>query len=151
MARYYVSKLLELLLVRELADQMSKSNKGNTVIVSILNPGSVITDIARDEGFRSKVFAWLLHHLLARPTEEGARTLVHAAEGGEETHGQYLDDCEISQYVMALETCGSMLTLLPHRPSSFVTSAEGLHTQKKMWNELTEKLERIHPGIISTI
>ena len=33
----------------------------------------------------------------ARNSEVGSRTLVHAAEGGKETHGQYLSDCKVGQ------------------------------------------------------
>jgi retinol dehydrogenase 12 len=36
-----------------------------------------------------------------RKTEEGSRTLVYAAQGGPETHGQYLDDCKVGPYVIA--------------------------------------------------
>jgi hypothetical protein len=37
------------------------------------------------------------------------------------------------------------------RVSPFVSSDEGLQTQKKVWNELAEKLERIQPGILQNI
>lgn len=33
----------------------------------------------------------------------------------------------------------------------FVTSKEGVETQKRVWNELSEKLERIEPGIMATV
>jgi hypothetical protein len=32
-----------------------------------------------------------------------------------------------------------------------VASEEGMQTQKKLWKELAEKLERIHPGIMQNI
>lgn len=34
---------------------------------------------------------------IARNCEVGSRTLVHAAEGGDETHGAYLSDCKVGQ------------------------------------------------------
>jgi hypothetical protein len=37
------------------------------------------------------------------------------------------------------------------RVSDFVTSKEGVETQKKLWIELSEKLEKIQPGIMSAI
>jgi retinol dehydrogenase-12 len=37
------------------------------------------------------------------------------------------------------------------RVSDFVTSKEGEETQKKLWTELSEKLEKIQPGIMSAI
>lgn len=39
----------------------------------------------------------LVVNFLGRSVEEGSRTLVHAAEGAPETHGQYLDNCQISE------------------------------------------------------
>jgi hypothetical protein len=35
--------------------------------------------------------------------------------------------------------------------SPFVGSNEGLKTQKKVWGELAQKLERIQPGILQSI
>lgn len=35
--------------------------------------------------------------------------------------------------------------------SSFVTSAEGAETQRRIWSELKEKLEHIQPGLMQTI
>ena len=37
------------------------------------------------------------------------------------------------------------------RVSDFVTSKEGEEAQKKLWTELSEKLEKIQPGIMSAI
>ncbi len=71
--------------------------------------------------------------LLARTTEAGSRTLVHAAGAGAETHGQYLSDCEIMM------------------PSPFVLSQEGRVTQKRVWEELSQKLEKIRPGIMANL
>lgn len=93
--RYNVSKLMELLLVRELADQITKSSKPGRVTTSILNPGFVKTDIMRDASWLYSIYVCSLAAIMARTAEEGGRILVNAAEGGEETHGQYLDDCKV--------------------------------------------------------
>jgi retinol dehydrogenase-12 len=93
--RYPVSKLLELLFVRELADLSSKSEKGHKIIISFPNPGGVKTDILRNPGLFLKVLSSVTKTLFCRTAEEGARTLIHAAEGAEETHGQHLDDCKV--------------------------------------------------------
>jgi retinol dehydrogenase-12 len=37
------------------------------------------------------------------------------------------------------------------RVSSFVTSEEGVETQKRLWRELSEKLEKIQPGMMGNI
>jgi retinol dehydrogenase-12 len=93
--RYNVSKMIELLVTRELAAQLSTSSKpgSNQIVTSIINPGFVATDIMRSAGTYYAMLVKVLKALLARTAEEGGRTLVHAAEGGDETHGQYLDDC----------------------------------------------------------
>lgn len=101
--RYNVTKLIQLLLVRQLARHVTESSsyssqpgKGSSsVVVSILNPGAVRTDIMREAGFFFRLYLQFLWLVLMRTAEEGGRTLVHAAKGGQETHGQYLDDCKV--------------------------------------------------------
>lgn len=95
--RYNVSKLIETLCVRELADQVTKSKTEGKVIVNILNPGFVDTAIMRNSSFLFSMYVSTLKKLLSRTTEEGGRTLVHGAEGADETHGQYLDDCKVGR------------------------------------------------------
>ncbi|KXJ97286.1 putative short-chain dehydrogenase/reductase family protein [Microdochium bolleyi] len=130
--RYYVSKMMELLLVRELAAQVTAREqqegvaKVGKVTVSCLNPGWVVTDLQR-EGM--PFLMSLGRRWVARDTELGSRTLVHAAQGGEETHGQYLSDCRVDQ------------------ASGWVRGSEGQATQKRLWGELMELLERTNPDV----
>lgn len=98
--RYNVSKMMEMLLVRELAGHVSarEAREGPDtaakVTVSVLNPGWVITDLQREGvGFLMA----LGRKFVARDTELGSRTLVHAAVGGRETHGGYLSDCSVDE------------------------------------------------------
>ncbi|CZR66841.1 related to enoyl-CoA hydratase/isomerase [Phialocephala subalpina] len=128
--RYNVSKLIETFCVRELADKITESKSEGKVVANILNPGFVDTAIMRNSSFLFSIYVLTMKKLLSRTTEEGGRTLVHGAEGGDETHGQYLDDCKVGRY------------------SGFVLSEEGMETQKRLWSELSEKLERIQPGIM---
>ena len=79
------------------------------------------------------MFAKIAIALLARSTEVGSRTLVHAGAQGPESHGQYLSDCAITD------------------PSKFVRSAEGKKVQDKVWEELMAKLEAIQPGITENL
>lgn len=131
--RYNVSKIIETFCVRELADRITKSKSEGKVIVNILNPGFVDTAIMRHSSFLFSVYVSTMKKLLSRTTEEGGRTLVHGAEGGDGTHGQYLDDCKVGRY------------------SDFVLSEEGMQTQKRLWSELSEKLDKIQPGIMQNI
>ncbi|KAH7040921.1 uncharacterized protein B0I36DRAFT_260386 [Microdochium trichocladiopsis] len=129
--RYNVSKMMELLLVRELAGHVSAREEkdpagAGRVTVSVVNPGWVITDLQR-EGVG--LLMALGRRFVARDTELGSRTLVHAAQGGRETHGQFLSDCRVDQ------------------ASGWVRSADGQATQKKLWAELMEMLERTNPDV----
>jgi hypothetical protein len=80
-----------------------------------------------------KWLVWLLQLLLARSTEIGSRTLVDATASGPESHGEYKSDCKV----------------VP--PSPFVLSEKGRKLQKRVWAELTEKLEAIEPGVTSNL
>ncbi|RDW73549.1 short-chain dehydrogenase family protein [Coleophoma cylindrospora] len=131
--RYYVSKLVQLLMVLELANLVSNSSKPGDVTVSIVNPGFVDTKVMRNASATFHFFFRPYRSLVARSAEEGARTLLHAAAGGKETHGQYLSDCKVA------------IT------SEFVRSNEGHEVQKQLWRELSGTLENITPGILKNI
>ncbi|KAK4690832.1 hypothetical protein P7C71_g6046, partial [Lecanoromycetidae sp. Uapishka_2] len=126
--RYNVSKLLEVLYTRELATRTKQNNKPE-VIINFLNPGLCQSSLARDAPIRVHI----LKFLLARTTEHGSRTLVHAASAGSESHGQYLSNCQVSN------------------PSPLVRSEEGAKAQKKVWEEISGKLETIEPGIMANV
>ena len=63
----------------------------------------------------------------------GGRTLVFSAAAGEESHGQYMSECEIKE------------------PSEFVRSKEGAKVQERVHSELMGILETIQPGITNYI
>jgi hypothetical protein len=94
--RYRVSKLIEHLLVNELADQLARSTKPGTnrIITSLTNPGWVLTNILNSAPGPLQRLNKVLGRIVARTAEEGGRTLVKGAEGGAETHGKYLDNCK---------------------------------------------------------
>lgn len=83
--------------VQELAERMTASTKPGKVTINHVNPGWVVSEVMREwTGLKLIIFKFF-RAFLARSTEVGSRTLVNAAEGGEETHGQYLDDCGIGE------------------------------------------------------
>ena len=101
--RYNVSKLIEMYGVQELAELQSSSQEEGRVVINHVNPGWVITEVMREwTGLQQRMYR-ITRTLFARTTEVGARTLVNAAEGGEETHGQYMDDCTVGKYVFVRE------------------------------------------------
>lgn len=124
MDQYPISKLLEVFAIRAIAEKRPASVF--PVTVNCVNPGLCHSELARDYptfGF------WLMKLLLARSTEVGSRTLVHAGAQGADSHGQYLSDCEITA------------------PASLVTSREGKEAQDRVWSELVKKLEAIKPDV----
>ncbi|KAK3934800.1 putative short-chain dehydrogenase [Diplogelasinospora grovesii] len=124
--QYSVSKLLEVFGVRAIAEKSPASVL--PVTVNCVNPGLCHSELARDYptwGF------FLMKLFLARSTEAGSRTLVHAATQGAESHGQYLSEYRVRE------------------PAPFVTSPEGKVAQDRVWSELVKKLEAIKPGVTS--
>ncbi|KAI8167145.1 hypothetical protein K4K49_008042 [Colletotrichum sp. SAR 10_70] len=131
--RYNISKVIQLQLARELAENVTKSEKLGNIVVSVVNPGLSDTEVTRNLGWLQGKIVKVVLSLVGRAPEEASRTLVLAAEGGTETHGQYLDDGKVG------------------RPSKFITSDEGTKVQKQLWKELLEKLDAIAPGIVDSI
>lgn len=118
--RYSLTKLMEVFGVRELCSKTSLP-----VTINCMNPGFCHSEFGRESG----VGVAIMRFFLARSTEVGARTLVHAGGSGEESNGQYLSDCEVTQ------------------PNKNVLSEDGKRTQERVWKELTAKLEGIRKGI----
>ena len=95
--RYNVSKLLGMYSVRKLAELETASKKAGKVVINFLNPGWVVTNVIKEyEGLTWLVFK-ISCFFFARSTEVGSRTIVNAAEAGEDSHGQYLNDCRPGQ------------------------------------------------------
>lgn len=124
--QYPISKLLQVLGVRAIAEKRSASR----VTVNCVNPGLCHSELGRD--FPGLGF-WLIKLVLARSTEVGSRTLVHAGSQGAESHGKYLSDCELST------------------PAPFVLSADGATAQARVWAELLGRLDVIVPGVSSNL
>ncbi|KAK5143753.1 hypothetical protein LTR04_001780 [Oleoguttula sp. CCFEE 6159] len=122
--RYNVSKIIEVFAVREICATMAK--QPYPVTINFLNPGLCHSELVRGVGLRG----YLFRLLFARTTEVGGRTLVQAALAGQDTHGQYLSDS------------------VRNSPSRFVLSDEGKEVQKTIWEELSQKLEDIQPGVL---
>lgn len=125
--RYSLSKLLEVLVIRQIAPRM----KGAGVTLNMLNPGLCHSELSRDAGLGLAVMKFLL----ARSTEVGSRTLVAAGLAGEESHGKYMSDAVVAE----------------HDLSAFVRSDEGDRVGKKVWKELSDILDKIEPGVTANI
>lgn len=125
--RYPLSKLLEVLAVREIAPGL----EGSGVTLNMLNPGLCHSSLSRNiDGFRAVVF-YVMKALIARTTEVGSRTLVAAAAEDEKSHGKYMHDGVIDDQSL----------------SAFVRSDEGKKAAQRVWAELKTILENIEPGV----
>ncbi|RMD41504.1 hypothetical protein DV735_g3634, partial [Chaetothyriales sp. CBS 134920] len=125
--RYATSKLLEILVCRQLSPRL----EGSGVILNFLSPGLCHSALGRESGW---AFA-AVKFLIARTTEVGSRTLVAAAAAGRESHGKYMRDGEVAD--------GEL--------SAFVRSADGDSAAEQVWTELSAILEEIQPGVTKNI
>jgi retinol dehydrogenase-12 len=126
--RYANSKLIEVLTVREIVAKHAPA--GYPVVINYVNPGFCRSELMRDMPMTQKIMYPLMN---ARTSEVGSRVLVFAASGGRENHGKYISDAQIIE------------------PSKFVRSEEGRKTGEKVWQELSAKLEKIQPDILSKL
>ena len=154
--RYALSKLLEVLACREIARNHSVDQLKVTLnfvrcnpriicclSVSVLtffnqvNPGWCISELVRYSvasfGSIAKTVLNLVMRVMCRTTEVGSRTLVHAGLSGPETHGKYMSNCRI-------EECAPL-----------VQGKEGPEIQRRVWQELAEKLNEIEPGVTKVL
>ncbi|KAI1125965.1 putative short-chain dehydrogenase [Nemania abortiva] len=137
--RYANTKLLSLLVAREVAAQMldgRRRGRADEVVLNIVEPGSCRTELLREKvswPWAYRAFVTVGFGIVGRTPEMGARTYVSAAASGWESHGVYLEDCK------------------PSTPHQFVTSEQGARLQKKVYRELLDILEGISPGISGNI
>ncbi|KIW14740.1 hypothetical protein PV08_07524 [Exophiala spinifera] len=91
--RYNVSKLLEVLFVREFVSRLGKSQPSPPpVVVTLVNPGLCRSSLDRDQNIVVRAVAGLLRYIVGRSTEAGSRTLVYGACAGPESHGMFMSD-----------------------------------------------------------
>lgn len=129
--RYNVSKLLEVLFVQELAEAMDRAGK-TKVVVNTAHPGLCSSSLFRDVPAPA---SWIMNGLMllfARTCEMGARNFVFAGllPG---THGAYISECKAT------------------KPGLHVMNELGVQTQKQVYKELMEILEKVEPGITENI
>ncbi|KAF5693132.1 alcohol dehydrogenase [Fusarium denticulatum] len=121
-SRYYVSKLIVLYITREIASRFGASEKSN-VIINAPNPSYCISGLMREKQDVAPP------DFLARSTEMGSRALVAGVLAGQESNGQYMNNCQVRD------------------PACHVTNKTGAKIQTALYKELLEKLENIAPGV----
>ncbi|RDI85896.1 hypothetical protein Vi05172_g4148 [Venturia inaequalis] len=123
--RYPTSKLLEILIVRELTTATPN------VVVNSVNPGYCKSELQRYATPLRYILVKLGGFFVARSTEVGSRTLFAGAVSGEETNGKYMSNCAIA------------------KPVAWIDTEHGLQIGNKVWVNLLEVLDTIQPGIKS--
>lgn len=91
------------------------------------------SELSRETTGLIALIFWVNKLLFARTSEYGSRTLVHAASQGLDSHGCYLSGCAISER------------------GGIVTAADGKEVQERVWKEVSEKLEKVKPGILEAL
>ena len=84
---YTVNKLMGMIMMRHLAEQVTK--EGGGVVVNATCPGMCKTDLGRDIPRPVRAVVGVAFSLVQRSAEEGGRSLVSATALGPESHGRF--------------------------------------------------------------
>ncbi|KAK0377125.1 short-chain dehydrogenase [Colletotrichum limetticola] len=126
--RYNTSKLMQVILARQMAIAADASGKGR-VQVTTLNPGLCATALFRNIPFPLTIVVKVGLKLLARSAEVGSRCLTASAFAGEEAHGRYMSDCVVVRFPKVMQ------------------GEEGEQMQGRVWEETVELLNGVDPGV----
>ncbi|KAI1739505.1 NAD(P)-binding protein [Xylaria scruposa] len=130
-ARYQDSKLLQVLVHREVVKRLAKYESGvSPITFNLVSPGLCVSNIDNKDG-KYGLGMRLVHKLFFRTTEVGARTLVHATYAGPETHGGFLVDQRLAEM------------------ESWILTDMGQRAQLKAYEQTMAILEKRKSGIKS--
>ncbi|KAI1495094.1 NAD(P)-binding protein [Biscogniauxia mediterranea] len=129
-ARYQDSKLLQLLVLREIVSRLkAKDQKAAGVTLNAVSPGLCVSNIDRGKGAPGLAVR-ILYSIFYRTAEVGSRTLVHAASAGPDTNGEYLVDLKKTPVEWWIDT------------------DMGRRVQRKAYEQTVKILEERKPGIL---
>ncbi|KAI5998594.1 short-chain dehydrogenase [Pisolithus albus] len=125
--RYNVSKLLQVMFVRELAARLPSPTP---VVACTVQPGFCRSNLFRDldGNWYARSLVSLMGALLsARTPEQGSRTLVHAAVGDDPLamHGRYLSSCQVTE------------------EDDYIFTPEGKAFSGRLWTETIDTLSKV--------
>ncbi|KAJ7735645.1 hypothetical protein DFH07DRAFT_843487 [Mycena maculata] len=124
--RYGLSKLFDVFIAREIA----QLPRAEGVVVNVVSPGMVRTDIWNDEiNNRGKIFSSIFRSI-SLPTSEGALNLIYAVLTPTPP-GAFIGQCQ----------------LRPKHIPSWVLTKEGLRVQKKVWDEMVDIWRGVSPDV----
>src|SRR5882757_9767880 len=93
--RYYVSKLMEVLFIREFVNRLGMYDPASAslpVTITLVHPGFCVSSLGRSMNLVTRWVGNAMRRLIGRSTEVGSRTLVQGACAGPESHGQFMSD-----------------------------------------------------------
>ncbi|KAF5517255.1 Short chain dehydrogenase atnD [Colletotrichum aenigma] len=131
--RYSVTKLVQILAIRQLATILPASRTG--VVLNLLNPGLCNTGLAKYGRMALRLQVWMMNAVIGRTPEMGSRTILHSMFAGTESHGQYISDCQIKD----------------HWVPEWVKNESGQKFQHMVWNQLATRLEQIEPRCVKNL
>ncbi|KIJ25765.1 hypothetical protein M422DRAFT_55811 [Sphaerobolus stellatus SS14] len=131
-SRYYLSKLLNVFLVRALVAHLPSPSP---VTVTSVHPGVCQSELIREIKGPIKFIVNIFYAMLARTAEMGSRAVIWGALGGENdvVHGRYLDSCRVDE------------------ENDWVLGEQGQIMQDKLWKETIEVLKKRSPPVNSII
>ncbi|KAI6094865.1 short-chain dehydrogenase [Pisolithus croceorrhizus] len=125
--RYNMTKLFQIMFVRELASRLPSPTP---VVTCTVQPGFCRSNLFRgfDGKWYARTFVSLASVLFsARTSEQGSRTLVHAAVGDDELamHGRYLSSCRVTE------------------EDDYIFTPEGKAFSGRLWTETIDTLSKV--------
>ncbi|KAJ5000616.1 Short chain dehydrogenase atnD [Colletotrichum sp. SAR 10_66] len=131
--RYSVTKLVQILAIRQLATILPASRTG--VVLNLLNPGLCNTGLAKYGRMALRLQVSMMNAVIGRTPEMGSRTILHSMFAGAESHGQYISDCQIKD----------------HWVPEWVKNESGQKFQHMIWNQLATRLEQVEPRCVKNL
>ncbi|KAL4962946.1 NAD(P)-binding protein [Aspergillus stella-maris] len=139
MNQYNLSKLLLLHSIIKLSTLVdpcstkSTDNNPSSIVINSLDPCFCKTNLPGELSGGVKLFFRMFEGMFARSAEEGARLIVQAASGGQESHGGYFRSARLFEY------------------APFINSLEGVKRREYIWEQLGIRLEESQPGVLRNL
>ncbi|KIJ53207.1 hypothetical protein M422DRAFT_64730 [Sphaerobolus stellatus SS14] len=126
--RYFLSKLLNILLFRALVTHLASPSP---LTVTAVHPGVAKSSLLRDAPWIVLIIVDALYAIFARSSEMASRTLLWAALGGENSvvHSRYLDSCRVDE------------------ENDWVLGEQGHIMQDNLWEETIRTLKKVNPRV----
>jgi retinol dehydrogenase-12 len=129
---YKVSKLIELLFVRELVSCLDTAKSpGPPVIINLVSPGLSSSNLGRNRNpsLAFKILRFFLQLTIMHTAEEGSRGLVLSACAGTDSHGEFMYNGENREL------------------EKWIYTDMGKRAQRKVFEQTMKVLEARKPGI----